>query len=198
MKRIYLLVMPIMVFLSLTTIGRPCMNPEMATHFESHKYPFELLKGKNYEGYIVYRKDTVRGMLRFKMGHVWVTNGMFNAAGSYKLNDRHLHNITLSNREGTIIHIVKFKNFNDKYYRLVHEGKMNMYDRHFVFNMAPDQVDIENMAVTVDGNIKELNEKWGFGAKKKLADMINEVYGTNISPKNYSPAELVKYAMDLH
>ncbi|MDR3681996.1 MAG: hypothetical protein P4L41_18640 [Flavipsychrobacter sp.] len=197
MKRIFALVLPMLLLLSFNSIAKKGRTPLMATHFESHKYPFELLKGQNYEGYVVYRKDTVRGLLRFKMGAVWIENGMFNAAGKYKINDRHLHAITISNREGTIIKLVKFKNFNNKFYRLVHEGKMTMYDRHFVFSKEPREVDIENMVVTYDGNVKELNEKWVLGAKKKLVDEINQVYGTNISPKDYSHDELVKYAMDL-
>jgi len=195
MDRITRLMLPVLMLLSATSFAKGGHSAEMATHIESHKYPFELLKHRNYSGYVVYRKDTVQGSLSFKGGHVWIENGMYNIGNKYKLRDSHLHAIVLTNSAGETMHLKKFEKNTARYYRLVHKGKLTLYDRHFVFSLRPEDIDLENMRVSYNGEVWELNEFWAIGAKKKLVDVVNEVYGTNLEAKDYSKKQLIEYIL---
>lgn len=166
----------------------------------SHVHPFDMLKGKKYDGYIVYGEDTVRGLISFPWSSVKVENELFNKIASHDLDNKKLHAITLVDNQGNTLYITRLVGGRNKLCRVVYEDeKLKLYDRYFVFGNAMKSADLGSMYYQTehDKKVQDLNNFPVLSPKRKLVQVVNEVYGTTLSPKDYTRKELLQYIGEL-
>jgi len=160
-----------------------------------HKDPFDALNRKTFTGYIVHDNDTLRGLIEFKSDVVRVKDALFNTIAKYPLDNKRIHCIDLTNNAGNNIHLMRLKKDDGRYYRIVHQGKLTLYDRNFVFSYQPEDITMEHMYISYNGKIKNVHGLWALTDKRALIQAVNETYGTNLEPRDYTKDELLAYVL---
>jgi len=147
------------------------------------------------EGYVVYANDTISGALSILTTKVLVETAD-SARGydyTFKIRNQELKYVTAYNNDEKQIKLVRLPVNKKKLWRVVHEGKLNLYDDCKGFIYEPGDIDKMLLVAVVNGEIKKLNSFNGTNSKEQLTNCVNEAYGLNLDPKNFTWNELLIY-----
>ncbi|MBS1584801.1 MAG: hypothetical protein JSS82_04580 [Bacteroidetes bacterium] len=166
--------------------------------YHSSEDPFRELYKRTYDGYIVYNGDTLAGNINLVKGVLVLDNNKPGTAfGNYMLGDSLLTGIMLHNDQAFLT-MVRFRGSDKHFYRLVHSGRLNLYDDNLSFNYDAKNVNLSEMRVAYDGKVQEMNDFWTTFPKKRLVYFVNTVYGTNLESAKYDKRALLAYIASLN
>ena len=200
MRRIYILCM-VGVLLASGAVD----NAVAKTGHEA-RIPRGIGKRDNYEelklpgsvnratGYVVYNSDTIRGIISFTKFDVFIEqpiNKEFSYYYQFNTRNLHLKAVTTYNVDNKPLCLVRVSAKGHKLYRLVHEGKLNIFDDRFSYIYDPGQIDKNLIVIAYKGHVKELGSFFTANTKRNLIDHVNDVYGLDLDPRNISWKELL-------
>lgn len=145
-------------------------------------------------GYVVYNSDTIRGVISFTKFDVFIEqpiNKEFSYYYQFNTRNLHLKAVTTYNVDNKPLYLVRVSPRSHKLFRLVHEGKLSIYDDRFSYIYDPGQVDKNLIVITYKGHVKELGSFFTTSTKRNLIDHVNDVYGLDLEPWNISWKELL-------
>jgi hypothetical protein len=149
----------------------------------------------SFDGYIVYDRDTLSGLVTMDK-HAAYLEQPINAGKEYastaRYDDKYLKAIVLfmGTRE---LHFARLADNDKRLWRVLHTGKLNIYDASYDFPDARN-VNKSNLRIVYTG--KRTPES--IHGKKELIQCINKVYNVNLDPANYTWKALVAYIDELN
>jgi hypothetical protein len=106
-------------------------------------YP-DVAESDSIYGYVVYNSDTVAGKtFMYENELVIQTNDPTDSIYTFDYTDSSLHCITLFSN-GQEMYLVRLKEKDDEFWRIVHAGKLSLYDDNFSFSFIPDDVNFDD------------------------------------------------------
>lgn len=148
------------------------------------------------EGYVVYKTDTVRGYITIDNKDVYVQQPV--AAGkyvyySYRTNNSSLKCVVLYNTEDKSMELVRLNNNDKRLWRVVHRGKVTVYDDKIGFIYEAKDIDKDNVVIIYNDEVEKMRTVFGFDVKQTLIDDINRAYGYQLDPKNYTWQQTLEF-----
>ena len=101
--------------------------------------------------------------------------------------------VTVYNDDNKQINLVRLKDEPKTLYRVIHEGKLNIYDERHDFIYRPEDVDARTLIVVYNGEIVHLHGHSLEREKERLAAFVNKAYGTDLDPQKYNWKQLLIY-----
>ncbi len=147
------------------------------------------------DGYIVYKHDTIRGLIMLSQTEVNLEHPENEGESTYytiKFKDRNLQTIMMYNYDKKPLCLTRVKNDDKKLRRLLHEGKLNVYDDRAGYVYKPGDIDAYLIIVSYNGIVDDLGSFSGDVAKRDLIGYINDIYGLKINPRNTGWSELLR------
>jgi hypothetical protein len=140
----------------------------------------------SFDGYIVYEKDTVPGVVTITHNAVSLEHPAKNTGRNYynaMLTDPLLKAIAVYKGRKEL-HMVRLSPTDKHLSRMVHSGKLMLYDRSYSF-LTADNIDNKVIAVNTS-----TGEKSKVKTGSALTEMVNGIYGTAI-PETTSKQDLI-------
>ena len=163
--------------------GHPCASHSVHTAIYVHHSQNRLngMPADSMRCTVVYNDDTLRGTARYKNGKFL----MANSDTTLKLNPDNLalKSMTLY-RADTSLTLVRLERKDRQMYRLIHSGKLNIYDDRGDF--VHDAKHIGTVKITPDGSPRIVG-------RRGLINFINKIYGAQLSRKETSWEQLIAY-----
>ena len=147
------------------------------------------------EGYVVYANDTLSGAISMRGNTVFLETADTARGYDYKfkMKNKQLEYVTAYNDDDKQVKLVRLTKSKNKLWRVVHEGKLNLYDDDHRFIYRPEDIDKMSLIAEFNGQEKTLNSFYGVKSKDQLTAYINEAYGLHLDPKNYNWNQLLIY-----
>ena len=145
-------------------------------------------------GYVVYNADTIKGIISFNRFDVFVEQPINKEYSYYyQFNSRNLHlkAVVTYNVDNKPLFLVRVSPKDHKLFRLVHEGKLNIYDDRFAYIYNPDQIDKNLIVVAYKGRVKEFGSFFTAGTKRNLIAHVNSIYGLDLDPRSITWKQLL-------
>ena len=134
-----------------------------------------------HKGYVVYNKDTSTGYLHMSHDTLFMS-----AAEAPSVNmkvfttaDTLLQTFMIYNPDNNgNLRITRVKEYGNSFYRVLHSGKINLYDNVYTF---PSTINIEipKMKIVIEGSACE--SFFSLDPKKHLIKLINKTYGLKLN-----------------
>ncbi len=137
-------------------------------------------------GYIVYKGDTIKGLIMMGLDGVYLDHIQNNGSGKFydvKFKDRGLKTIMMYNADNKPLCLTRVKESDKKLMRLLHEGKLTVYDDRIGYVYTPDDIDPFLVVVSYNGEVETLGSFSKGETRKDLIAYINDVYGLKIDYK---------------
>jgi len=154
----------------------------------AHHNPFDKIDRICFPGYVVYMNDTVKGNVSVKDEKVKVDIGLITK--QYKMSDKGLQSIYLNNND-QVLFMTHLDNKGKKFYRLLHMGKLSLYDDRYDFSYKLRGIDVGDMMLAYSGKVEPLDPFPALRSKKRLVASINKVYGMNLDYKEMKWEDVV-------
>jgi hypothetical protein len=178
-----------------------CMKPLFYAYYNSSFYFMDdvptvrtVVKYISLDGYIVYKSDTVPGIITFDEHTIAVEPSKKEHsiyAKNYFYKDALLRGIVVFNGSKEM-HLTRFDGDDKKLWRVIHTGKLTVYDDQFSL-LTINNVNKANIKVAYNGQVKTPHSILGNDTKKQLTECVNQAYGLSLNSKDYSWKELLKY-----
>ncbi len=153
--------------------------------------------GYDMQGFVVYERDTIQGIVTMEKNKVEIQNidSGKHYDYSFKTKKAGLTYITLyeSDSSNNQLNLVRLQGDKKNLWRVVHEGKLNIYDKRRGFIYSPDDVDMKTIKVVYNGQSEALYAHSVSDAKRKLTEYVNTAYGSNLDARNFTWKELLVY-----
>lgn len=149
---------------------------------------------KRADGYVVYNRDTLRGFIFVSKDEVNLEHPISNELSKYynfQLRDRSLSFITMYNHDKKPLCLTRVRPNDRNMMRLVHEGKINIYDDRINYIYDPEDIDKNMIMISYDGIVEDLSSFLTETTKRDLIDFINDVYSLKLDPKTLTWKELL-------
>jgi hypothetical protein len=147
------------------------------------------------EGYVVYARDTISGAISLRTNTVFLATK--DSSGSYdykfRIGNKELEYVTAFNSEDKQVKLVRLDQNKRKLWRVVHEGKLNLYDDAHGFIYRPEDIDKMSLVAEFNGTTKTMRSFYGVKSKDQLTEYVNEAYGLHLDPKNFTWNQLLIY-----
>ena len=155
----------------------------------------DQLSDEPMDGYVVFYNDTISGSVIIEKKGVALETTDSGKSYDYQFHakDKGLQYVTVYNEDNKQLNLVRLKGNTKKLWRIVHTGKLNIYDSRRGFIYKPEDIDIKTLTVEYKGEVETYNATSADGAKKWLANYVNEAYGQNLDPTKFSWKELLIY-----
>ena len=147
------------------------------------------------DGYVVYNRDTIKGSLLMYNREVQIEvpiNETYSYFYSFKMRDTCLKSIQMFNKDNKPLIMARVAPGDKRMMRLVHEGKLTIFDGRRKFIYKPRDVDRGIMVVCYDNVVDDLGTFLAANTKRDLIMYINDIYGLNINPKTISWQQLLR------
>jgi len=146
------------------------------------------------DGYIVVGNDTLDGTITMnnRVVKLDVKDSANDYTKKYKVRDGNIQAVVLYDNDMQ----VSFTPLNDgkpMLWRLIHSGKLNLYDYDKGFIYTPQNVDHFNLKAVYDGKIVTMSSIFQNDNKIKLVHCVNEAYGLQLNDDDYTWNELLQY-----
>ena len=147
------------------------------------------------EGYVVYAHDTLTGALTIDGGSVFLETADSVQSYDYKfrMRKKELEYVVGFNSDNKQVKLVRLEKDKGQMWRLVHEGKLNLYDDGKGLIYQPEDIDKSLMMAEYNGKMIKLNSFSLVRNKETLVQCINEAYGVKLDPKQSGWNELLIY-----
>ena len=147
------------------------------------------------DGYVVYRTDTMYGLLM--LGRTFATieqpvDSVYSHFHTYKLKDTGLKTIMMYNYDKKPMCLTRVRETDRHMMRLLHEGKLNVYDDRADYIYSPQDIDKFLIVVACDGEVDKLGAFLSANTKRDLIGYINDIYGMKIDPTKITWPQLLK------
>ncbi len=157
---------------------------------------FKNLEGVEFTGYLVYDKDTFEGKISYDAMD-FVMPCKKDSTDYFDIEDPSLKYVFLD--AGDSIHKIVLERLdNNKMYRLLHNGKLMIFDTYYNFDYHSKEIFKKDMAIIYDGKMEKINDKAIEDCKSRLIFCINKVYGLNIKPGDYDENGLLLFIQKLN
>jgi len=160
-------------------------------NFEEFKTPGAVNRA---DGYLIYNDDTLKGIITLDKYSVWLerpVNDDYSFYYYFRPSDLKLKAVIAYNVDNKPLYLTRVTCKDHKLLRLVHEGKVNIYDDRFGYIYAPNQIDKNLVVISCDGKVKEMGSFFAINTKRSLIGYINHAYNLNIDPKTISWKDLL-------
>jgi hypothetical protein len=149
----------------------------------------------NMDGFVVFEYDTLRGNISLKNSAVFLetADSAHNYDYKLKMKDHGLTYVAIYNDDNKELNLVRLKQDNKKLWRIVHEGKLNVYDERRGFIYSPEDVDMGTLMVVYNGEMTRLSGKSKETIKQRLTAFVNKAYDSDLDPKKFTWNELLLY-----
>ncbi len=138
-------------------------------------------------GYIVYRNDTIWGEVFINQHEVTLEKRMDNKHNfivTHKLNDLKLKTVMMyNNSDKKQLCLTRVKKDDKKMMRVIHEGKLNIYDGRIDYIYKPEDIDKNLIVIAYDKVVDDLSSFLTENTKRDLIGYINDIYGLKINPR---------------
>ncbi len=147
------------------------------------------------DGYIVYRNDTIHGLIMLYKFELWFQvpiNDDYSYFFTYSLKDPSLRTIMMyNNADKKPLCFTRLKDNDKRLMRVLHEGKLNIYDDRIGYIYKPQDIDKNLIVVEYEGVIDDLSSFFTESTKRDLIGYINDAYGIKLIPKDISWEQLL-------
>ena len=146
------------------------------------------------EGYVVYKTDTLKGLIWVSKTEVLLErmlDSKYSYVNDFKLKNTDLKTIMLYNQDGKPLCLTRVKPTDKRMMRLVHEGKLNIYDDQIRYIYKPTDIDKAMIVISYNGEVEELGAFFSSHTKYDLIGYINDIYGLNLDHKSISWKDLL-------
>jgi hypothetical protein len=109
----------------------------------------------------------------------------------FKMKDTALKTVVMYNEDKKPVCLTRAHDKSNRLLRLVHEGKLNIYDGRIGFVYRPKDIDKYLLVVSYDGITDDLSSFLTETTKSDLIMYINDIYGTHFVPKQISWRQLL-------
>ncbi len=149
------------------------------------------------EGFVVYAFDTLRGSITLDHNSISLekTDSGRNYDYKFKPKQKHLTCVSVNNEDNKHLELVRIKNDENGLYRIVHEGRLNIYDEKHDFIYQPDDIDIRNLVVVYNGKPIYLkgSSMTVDEIKERLVGLVNSAYESKLNASKINWNELLIY-----
>lgn len=145
---------------------------------------------KSYDGYIVYDKDTMPGIVTMDVNATYLEQPISKVreySATVKYNDKYLKGIVLY-RGNRTVHFARVQESDKRLWRMVHSGKMEVYDNNSGF-LRPDNINYATMKV----RLQKTGEVTRIKDKKQFVGYLNDAYGLSLNAGNLTWKEIFAY-----
>ncbi len=111
----------------------------------------------------------------------------------YNIKNESLKTITVRNLDEKQMTLTRLNENKKRLWRLLHVGKVTFYDNGKNFIYYPYEIDKNYLKIVYGTQIKTIHTPFKKHNKKKLINIINNVYSLEIKPNDYSWDELFIY-----
>ena len=121
-------------------------------------------------GYIVYRKDTIKGLIMLSLNGVYLDHTQNNGTGKFydlKFKDRNLKTVMMYNADNKPLCLTRVQESDKKLMRLLHEGKLTVYDDWVGYVYTTEDVDPFLLVVSHNGEVETLSSFSKGGNQKR-------------------------------
>ena len=150
---------------------------------------------KRCEGFVVYRGDTLHGLIILTVNEVMVEQPVGDELSNYhtfKLKNTDLETIMMYNFDKKPLCITRVSRNDKRMLRLVHCGKLNIYDDRIAYIYEPKDIDKNYIIISSEGVVDDLSSFLTENTKRDLIGYVNDIYGLKIEPKTISWQDLLK------
>jgi hypothetical protein len=160
----------------------------------SHHNPYSNINKKSFLGYIVYGADTIWGNISVDEDRITVDLGL--TTRKFKERDKLIHSVFLSDDDKTLF-LTRLKEKDRRFYRLLHKGKLSIYDDKYEFSYRPEDIHVSEMMLAYDGKLRPLEPFISFHNKRNLITIINKVYASNLDYRTMKWKDVYTYVRGL-
>ena len=149
---------------------------------------------KRTDGYVVYKNDTLRGLIVLTDAEVQVEQPIdeqYSTFYLFHLKNTDLKTIMMYNTDKKPLCLSRVTPKDKRMLRVVHSGKLNIYDDRIAFVYAPSDIDKNYIIISYDGVVDDLSSFLTENTKRDLIGYVNDVYGIKIDPKTINWQELL-------
>jgi len=149
----------------------------------------------NMPGYVVFENDTLKGVVTLtgKGVNVETTDQQQKYDYAFAARKEGLTYVTVYNTDSSQLNLVRVDDDSRRLYRVIHEGKLNLYDGRHKFIYQPEDIDIQSLYVVYNGEGSELRARSKEDAKIRLTQFVNKAYGLNLDSKDFTWKALLVY-----
>lgn len=159
--------------------------------FDSFTGSDDVVQLHSFDGYIVYGKDSLSGIVTFNKDEVYLDNTVNNMRRfhSYLLSTKNLKAVTVFSGSRELA-LVRLSGKDKKLSRVLHTGKLSIYDDKLLFPAANN---VNGRALRVEYSGQIITLRGSREVKNQLVDYINRAYNTKLDAKNFSWEGLMYY-----
>ena len=170
----------------------PMGGPSNYSNYNNNE---EELSKEPMDGYVVFYNDTLSGAVTIKKHALALETTDSGKNYDYKFHEKDpgVQYVTVYNEDDKQLNLVRLKTDPKKLLRVVHTGKLNIYDGRRGFIYTPEDIDIKTLVVSWKGELASLHSSSVNTAKEWLTGYVNEAYGFNLDPKAFGWKELLIY-----
>lgn len=150
---------------------------------------------KQLDGYIVLHQDTLHGLIQLSKTTLYFDQYMPNDQLKpyvIKLKDTALSTIMMYNYDMKPLCIKRVQPGDKKMHRVVHSGKLNIYDDWMKYIYKPSDIDPYLLVVENNGEVDELGSFTKGTTIRDLIGYVNDIYGLKLDPKNITWSQLMR------
>jgi len=147
------------------------------------------------DGYVVFEHDTLSGDITIRPNSISLVTADSVRGYDYvfKIKKPGLTCVTAYNEDDKQLNLVRLQSDPKKLWRVVHTGKLSLYDERHGFIYRPEDVDVKSLTVVYEGHEESLNSSSANETKNWLTDYVNKAYGLNLNAKDYNWNSLLIY-----
>jgi hypothetical protein len=157
---------------------------------------FKNLEDVEFSGFLVFDNDTFEGKISYDAKD-FVMPCQKDSFDYFDVDDTHLKYVFLD--AGDSIHKITLERLgNNKIYRLLHNGKLQIFDTYYTFDYHSKEIFKKDMAMMYKGKMETIDPMPIEDCKRKLVSFINKIYGLHIKPEDYDENGLLLFIQKLN
>lgn len=147
------------------------------------------------DGFVVFYNDTLSGAVTVAKRAISMETTDSGKDYDYRFREKDpgLQYVTVYNEDDKQLNLVRLNGDAKKLWRVIHTGKLNVYDGHRGFLYKPEDVDLKTLTIYYNGEISTLNSSSVKTAKEWLTGYVNRAYGLSLDARDFSWKELLIY-----
>ncbi len=147
------------------------------------------------DGFVVFYNDTLSGAVTVAKRAISMETTDSGKDYDYRFHEKDpgLQHVTVYNEDDKQLNLVRLSGDTKKLWRVIHTGKLNIYDGRRGFIYKPEDLDLKTLTIYYNGEISSLNSSSVNAAKEWLTGYVNRAYGLSVDSKNFTWRELLIY-----